>query len=474
MPSSVPIDVLRSLAGDLYAVSVMADMQNRTGVVRLIEDELGIVLRAERSAEAWRDTLEILRACAAVRSGLSALRSALELLTPGEAATATFAARCTSVTGLSPEMLGAGPRGRLLELLDGTPAPEDLAGLFIESTAPLCVAPQRPDSFRAMVRELESRTSSFPLFAFVERVAASSDDGDARRLRDWVDDNVDAVDPRRVPELRELRVRLADNPVVLGTRTHVFVRLKPDELDDGHYNVRAWLLPDGRNAATNHSPDGPLTMSGISDWLNGVLTDHAGALTGGRRPVIEFFVDPAAMNEPVDMWRGLDDVPLGARFPVVVRPDERPGHTVGPWQARWNGMAERLDSPLEPMTRWISAEGVADEIGEDTTCVLIAEEFVPPDEILLRRLVELGVPVALWIRGGHDPGTRRKAISSVVRGRELSGLPDSIRAFRANGWESDRPDDVRREYVLYWDDPTRLPPEQYDLTVPTVATLGDR
>ncbi|WP_432838821.1 effector-associated domain 2-containing protein [Dactylosporangium sp. CA-092794] len=468
-PPVLPVDVLRHLARELYAISAMKDRDTRNAVVGMVEGELGDPLHAARTANDWLDTVEILRACLAARSGLAVLVQVVELIAPGESATTRFAADCAATGGLVPAMLTRRQRDWLLDVLDGTPAPIGLVECFMAATAPLGMPPRRPDSFRALVAELEERTSSFPLFSFLERVTAAEPDS-AAPIREWVDANIATLDERRHAELRSLRARLGGTPAVLGARTHVLIRLQPDELSDSLATAQAWIFPDGGAAEMSAGSETPLRPAQLPGWLERTLADLRAMMPADRRPIIEFMVEPHEMNHPVDSWDGGDGLgSLGARYPVVVRPATRTPAERQRWHRHWAAVGRSLERPLSDVVHWF--DGSPHELGEaqlrhtDRPCVVLALDPARTAEPHLRELLEAGVPVMLWIRGPHALAERRTAIDMVLRGRELAGLPDSVRAFRANGWRAGD-GDIRRDYVLFWDDPTRMPPERYDLCLP--------
>lgn len=123
---------------------------------------------------------------------------------------------------------------------------------------------------------------------------------------------------------------------MLGARTHVLIRLQPDELSDSLVTVQAWIFPDDGAPEMNAGSETPLRPAQLPGWLEPTLADLHAVMSADRRPITEFMVEPHEMTHPVDSWDGGDGLgSLGARYPVVVRPTTRAPAGREQWHRHW-------------------------------------------------------------------------------------------------------------------------------------------
>jgi hypothetical protein len=351
---------------------------------------------------------------------------------------------------------------KLKAILDSAPAPKDLRALYREATRDVIGQglPRRPDDLISTVKALRDPLNPMPLFGFLVRFAAWSDDKGAQdRLREWIN----AVAPRWVAEMDELQA--LDMEL---RRTFVLLRLEPDLLDD-RLLVTGWKYEgsDGRQAVPADEP-----------WNRDRLAVEVGRLIDGFDPdedpvppVIEFLVPLAMLDEDweaLQMRIGDRETEIGTVCPVVVRsldrladPDRREC-----WRATWKELYARGDAYDETAICWVEctpASGLFDPaVLRERLCAALAYARTcgPQQDPVLKAALDAGTPVALWHRVSAARKARRADLENVLRNRGLRDLPDVVFRQREAA-HSDRAaaDHAGRDLVLLWDDPDRVPEE---------------
>ncbi|MER5262751.1 hypothetical protein ABTZ99_11835 [Actinosynnema sp. NPDC002837] len=342
-------------------------------------------------------------------------------------------------------------------------APADLRGPFREATRSVELSPpDNPDDVRSVVDALRKPVNPLPLFEFLVRFAAATDDDVTRdRLWEWIE----RVGPPYVDVdlLRDLDAQLH--------RTFLLVRLEPDLIDPG-YRTTVWryLGDDGRQVAV--SP-GPWRLGQVADALGDLLADFDPA-DKAAPPVVEFMVPTDMVDETVDelpVRLARQEVPLGAACPVVVRPLERSDNPA--WRTAhavaWAKVAD-FHAYDEHAIHWIEHEPgdppLDPTVLHGRVCAALAYACRDAGrKDVLHRLFDAGLPIALWHRAGRPTG--RDVLHQVLRGQPLVELPDVVHGQRDSSRRTARPDHPGRDLVLLWDDPTRVP-DRPDWRVPAV------
>jgi hypothetical protein len=351
---------------------------------------------------------------------------------------------------------------KLKAILDSAPAPKDLRALYREATRDVIGQglPPRPDDLISTVRTLRNPLNPMPLFGFLVRFAASSDDkGIQDRLWEWVN----AVAPlwgAEIDELQALDMSLR--------RTYVLLRLEPDLLDD-RLLVTGWKYEgsDGRQAVTASEP-----------WSRDRLAVEVNRLIDGFDPdedpvppVIEFLVPLAMLDanwEALQMRISGRETQIGTVCPVVVRsldrladPDRREC-----WRTTWKELSARGDAYDETAICWVESTPTSElfdaAILRTHLCAALAYARTcdPQQDPVLRAALDAGTPVALWHRASAARQARRTALENVLRNRGLRDLPDVVfRQREAAHSDGAAADHAGRDLVLLWDDPERVPAE---------------
>ncbi|MFI9508450.1 caspase family protein [Nocardia sp. NPDC052566] len=313
--------------------------------------------------------------------------------------------------------------------------------------------PRNVDDLFSVLEALRGPVEPTPLFSFLVTFAESADTGTQERLWEWLHTTA----PRYridVDELRSLRAHLR--------RRVYLVRLLPDYLDDG-YQVTIWEYAgtEGRQLAVSETP---WRAQQLADQLSGYLRDFDPQRVDDVAPVVEFLMPITMFDERVEdleVTVGGGTEPLGVVFPVVVRPIERIGAT--DWHSRWrSGWADleargdSYDAEAITVVDEQSSFDIAVLSGRVCTVLAYRRNRSGADPIVLDALAA-GIPIMLWQRTIPGRPPRRSALDSVLRGRPLRDLRDTVRGQRAAARTTSSGDHIGRDLVLLWDDPHRIP-----------------
>ncbi|MEU8376143.1 hypothetical protein AB0C22_23900 [Micromonospora sp. NPDC048894] len=468
---------MENLVLALEDIAVLSDSTSRNRLVEWIDSELRVEdpesrLNPDRASNQRADLIGIVTAVLNSPRALPILSRAICLLAPGQPATNALRDLCSQVAQREPVLLDETGRMSLLDELAGLAPSRDVAALLAEATAP-APPPITAGTLRAAVARLERRTSPVPLFRFLELTAGCATTADsAAALQHWIDGHLDLVPASRRPELAALRQRLLTGPATQDGRPSLEIRMEP--VDEDRFSVLAWLSAAGPDTAANCGPENTLTRLEITQWLGQLLDCYASTvLAPERRARVDFILPASHLNEPVDGWSvtyGGETHRLGTRYRVAVRPDTRSVEG-----------AQRLTQRWKITSRIIATEHVADDVvgwltttsstdlwprldRDDWAWLAITCPMMGQTDAAVTAVVDTGTPVALWIRGDRAADLRQRVLTDVCRARQIDELPESVWAFRRHGWTAD--DDVRRDLVLMWDDPTRPPPDGPSLIAP--------
>ncbi|MFJ7591018.1 hypothetical protein ACIQZO_27315 [Streptomyces sp. NPDC097617] len=334
-----------------------------------------------------------------------------------------------------------------------------------------------PGGLLGVVQDLDERQGGHggmpPAVPFVrflaDRAATAGDASWAGRLLDWV---------------RATRERLAlpvlppppqpARPKVL----HVRLETPPD--GGAGFLARMWL----RGERTEHiweSQGRPVPLDGVREQLVRQLLVIGGAPADAAVDRVEFHVPYELLDADFDQW----PVPrgpagrtraLGLLHQVVVRcPDERAG-TGAQWYETWGWLHAQGGRHPEAV-RVVADEEVTDLLGmelaagPEPACVL-AHTTAAPHAGLLEAVLEGGLPVAVWWRGGGAPATALLDLLAPAGpdGRpdpgalDVLALPARVREVRRaaagaapGAVRAHQPSSGGDQLVLLWDDPDDIP-----------------
>ncbi|MEV7511609.1 hypothetical protein AB0O57_26995 [Streptomyces sp. NPDC091201] len=342
------------------------------------------------------------------------------------------------------------------------------------------------ESLLEVVQDLDERQGgrggmplAVPFVRFLaDRAAASGDPAWAARLGEWV---------AATRERLALPVLPPPPPPPRTTVVHVRLETPPDG-GPGHL-ARIWL----RGRRTEHvweSEGAPVGLDAVREQLVRQLA-LAGAAPAeedreepGEYPAVdrvEFHVPYALLDTAFDQW----PVPrgpagrhraLGLLHQVVVRCPQERADTRAAWHGSWRWL--RLQGGRHPdAVRVVEDHELHDGLGmelagEPAPACVLDHTTAAPHAGLLEAVLEGGVPVAVWRRGG---GTPERPLLDLLApagpdGRpdpgalDVLGLPARVRDMRraaagaaARAAHACQPPPGEDQLVLLWDDPDDAP-----------------
>ncbi|MFD3719006.1 hypothetical protein [Streptomyces sp. NPDC058674] len=340
------------------------------------------------------------------------------------------------------------------------------------------------ESLLEVVQDLDERQGgrtamplAVPFVRFLADRAAAADPAWAARLREWV---------------RATRERLAlpalPPPPPPPRRSALHVRLEAPPGGEDGYLARMWL----RGERAEHiweSEGAPVRLDAVREELVRRLAliggapapGGAGAAAPGAVDRIEFHVPYELLDADFDRWpvpRG----PVGRRralgllYQVVVRCPEERSDTRAEWHAKWRWLCVRAGRHPDAV-RVVEEAEVTDVLGmelaaETAPACVLSHTAAAPHAGLLEAVLEGGVPVAVWRRGGGLPAPPLLDVLAPAGpdGRpdpgalDVLGLPARVREVRraaaraaAGSPHARQPDTGGDRLVLLWDDPDDTP-----------------
>ncbi|OLZ64775.1 hypothetical protein AVW11_18115 [Streptomyces amritsarensis] len=344
------------------------------------------------------------------------------------------------------------------------------------------------DGLLEVVQDLDERQGgpggmplAVPFVRFLaDRAAAGDAAGDAAwagRLKEWV---------HTTRERLALPVLPPPPPPARTTVVHVGLEPPPD--GGPGLRARMWLSGE-RTEQIWESAGAPLRLDAVREELLrqlalvGATPAGGGAAPRTRGGVdrIEFHVPYELLDTDFDQW----PVPrgpagrhraLGLLHQVVVRCPQERADTRAEWQTSWRWLCTRGGRHPEAV-RVVQEAEVTDALGMELAerpapaCVL-AHTTAAPHAGLLEAVLEGGVPVAVWRRGGGAPAAPLLDLLAPAGpdGRpdpgalDVLALPARVREVRraAAGAAAGAARAVQQpsgedQLVLLWDDPDDIP-----------------
>jgi hypothetical protein len=393
-----------------------------------------------------------------------------------------------------PELTPAGPPGRwgelraalrhvsaTRELLDRdeerlllailTVVRPSLYALFRQVTGELRADPQEPLREGVdLVREVADSVlpvsgEQHPLVRLCDVLAAQSDGPGAERLH--------ALASRVAARIgQEHRPGRGDEAAGTKRSSAVEIQLTSYAPNRQRHLLTIWTYHDShRRPAQVFCSDRPLTLREIRARVRAVLPRTVAELYDADALTIEFTLPHRLLHEGVDEWDlGAREVPLGSRFPVIVRIGDRPPESGWHWRRRWESLHAYDRTHGTPLT-WVDchSQKVFHELYGglqlNEGLAALAVTHLPGPEIL-KALLHAGIPVALWPRwnctdhvdGVSCAGDRfHEDFTRQLAERPLRDLPVIVKTLRTKAVIND--DD--HGLTLLWDDPTRQRPDEF-------------
>ncbi|WP_411104342.1 hypothetical protein [Streptomyces sp. cmx-4-9] len=344
------------------------------------------------------------------------------------------------------------------------------------------------DSLLEVVQDLDERQGgpegmplAVPFVRFLADRAAAGDGPWAARLRDWVHGTRERL---RLPALPP--------PPAPPRRTALHVRLEAPPGGGSGYLARMWLRRDhGRQQVTEHvweAEGSPVGLDAVREELvhrlGGIARTPGGGPDAGQPfdgvERIEFHVPYELLDTAFDQWpvpRGpgrRTTRALGLLHQVVVRCPQEREDAQAPWRGKWAWLGRQGGRHADAV-RTLADPEVTDVLGLELAagpapaCVLAHTTGGTRTEALLDAVLEGGVPVMVWRRGGGAPPGGLLALLAPPGGPDQApdpaaldvlALPARVRELRraaAGAGRTAGPDGQPAEgadrLVLLWDDP---------------------
>ncbi|MFD3803889.1 hypothetical protein ACFWTC_09705 [Streptomyces sp. NPDC058619] len=328
-----------------------------------------------------------------------------------------------------------------------------------------------------------------PFVRFLADRAGTGDPAWAARLREWV---------RATRERLGLPALAPPPPPPRRSALHVRLEAPPGGGDG--YLARMWLRGE-RTAHIWESEGAAVRLDAVREELvrqlaligggpgggvpdGGIPGDGAGAAAAappGAVDRIEFHVPYELLDADFDQW----PVPrgpagrrraLGLLYQVVVRCPQERADTRAEWHTKWRWLCARGGRHPDAV-RVVEDAEVTDVLGMELgagaapACVL-GHTAAAPDAGLLEAVLEGGVPVAVWRRGGGLPAPPLLDLLAPAGpdGRpdpgalDVLALPARVREVRraaagavAGSPRALQPGSGGDRLVLLWDDPDDMP-----------------
>ncbi|MCG8424568.1 MAG: hypothetical protein MJE77_42285 [Proteobacteria bacterium] len=242
--------------------------------------------------------------------------------------------------------------------------------------------------------------------------------------------------------------------------------------NDPCYNASAWYMPHTMGTTRRLDVE-PSHSSCPYSELSTILDDFIDqALLYARQLVIEVIVPLELIDKEVDAWSinpfGDVKVPLGQRYPVVVRSYERLFSVRRwrganrEWEKRWAQLRDYQSRHACDAAKWEDdVTGSADAFYQRLCSHRTADGHrypvltaCPSDSSFLGAILHAGMPIALWPRAPMDSARLQATLEPILNKHRLQELPTAIKELRC------REDDcwLNNHLSLLWDDHDRRPP----------------
>ncbi|MFD5824325.1 hypothetical protein [Lentzea sp. NPDC060358] len=304
-----------------------------------------------------------------------------------------------------------------------------------------------------------------PAVLFVELVAREVGGEIGARLTDWAEQSARKL--RRTPALEEQReTRL---PIPAEPHLHLMFGVELDSIDSGRCILSFWRQDDPDDRSPQRGGVHEVSIDELEYQVDEVIVQAESAWSDQAAAVtLEFLLARQLLQLPIYTWSkehsSGDPRPLVLDYTLIMRSLERmhSKHWHRAWRMRWDSMledpaAERIHSvgassagenPIDAVlsdSRWIGL--VMDKPPSARPEPRTAPEFLVP-------ALRAGLPVILW----HPTASSEELRELVDR---LAGGPGGVLDLpeqRRAAHLSAGPDDLIRDLVVLWDDPTRTFP----------------
>lgn len=234
----------------------------------------------------------------------------------------------------------------------------------------------------------------------------------------------------------------------------------------GVYRIRFFYCTVGRlievesgRGAIQFKSSSAAAESAVAEIINRLMYEY---FIDREQVFVEFILPDELLRYSVEHWAYDEDgikYPLGAVFPVMVRPNSRQySGEFDPlwqdWQQGWNRQFRYRTKRLCDALCWIDASQRKRVITRPTQgYVCIGLRFIPTESDFLRFLVKHGITAAIWPQRGAGLDRFCEEIEQKLSDFRVEELPRAVHALRRMLWTDDDITHPGNYLSLLWDDP---------------------
>ncbi|MEU4765267.1 hypothetical protein AB0H12_18610 [Actinosynnema sp. NPDC023794] len=473
--------LLMPLVDVLARVPSLADRAGRVLVIRMMSAELREPLMVTEHQTAIGHLFNLAEICQQSPERLSALVRIVSRFEHDSHAMVELRRVVAELTPL--DLFPTHERARLFTLLAGVVVP-DIADIYRVVAGPTAPPLYGPTTYAEVFRVLETLNAGAdgvprPL-VFVEHLAARVRTELAIELHRW--NEAQAVSMNLLAELTAVRDGLRPEtaqPLTPppGSPAYLVLQLRREGPSGGMFRLSHWRQL-GRPAPWSplHGADSVGTLDEVKKQVAALIErveDDWAQYSPDIR--IEFVLDYENLNLDVDQWpweNSEDDdvvVPMGCRYPVVIRSLERMATRKyhREWRQRWAELTGQLGraAGLAHTSTCRALSGTEQGLRELVTRFNTERGLVslvlsaPPspetagrDEVAVG--VKAGVPLVVWHR--HDCGTPEfgDVVESVLHGQDELHVLERVRLARNTAFKERH--HVGGALTILYDDPERI------------------
>lgn len=474
--------LLFPLVEALCRVPTLADRAGRNLVVRMISAELRETLAVEEFPSTYGHLYSLAEVCQQSPERLSAL---VRIVGRFEQDSRSMVELRRVIAELTPlDLFPTSERARLFTLLAGVVVP-DIADIYRVVAGPTAPGLDGSTTYSGVFRVLETLNAEAdgvpkPM-VFVEHIASRVRTELAIELHRWNEAQAESMD--LVDELTAIRESLRPEtarPLAppLGSPAYLVLLLRREGPTGDRFRLSHWRqLGRPEPWSPLHGKDEVGTLAEVKERVAALIEKVEDDWAQYRPDIrIEFVLDYENLNLDVDQWPWENDadlaVPMGCRYPVVVRSLERMTARKyhREWRQRWDEMADQLgrDKGLAHTSTCRALSGSEQGLREllsrfnrERSLVSLVLSAPPRPETAGRdeiaAAVKAGVPLVVWHR--HDCGTAEftDVVESVLHGQDELHLLERVRMSRTTAFaEGPARRHVGEALTILYDDPTRL------------------
>lgn len=252
------------------------------------------------------------------------------------------------------------------------------------------------------------------------------------------------------------------------TPLHLVMVLEPKSKKSKKYDIQTWLFEQGKDGSKQIYVKENITLKELPEQIkqargkvSQVLIQNPKSLT------LEFFlpIDLLLNHNIEEEYLPKSTCPISFDYCVLVRSLERLNNEDALLRLRqiWN-KGEKLQQSFEHCARWLTEAPV--ELDEEDLGKVFNLNF-KPTPAFLHELINLGVPVVMWIK----EETAKGWLSELCKKWSccsLADIPNILHKERRSIFLKQLNQDKKHtgHLSLLWDDPTRVPPS-FQLGPPT-------